>query len=260
MELNPIFKTRLTDDGNIPLYSQLINVIKRSISSGLLAAGDLLPSEAEMIEFFGISRSTVRRAMGALEEEGLIVRKRGRGTFVAEPALTRRVENIWSFTSEVTAMGKTPSSTLISFELITPALDIAGKLELARADIKVYKFTRIRRVNGEPLMLETSYYPEYIYPGLTREQVEENSMYSLLFDAGIVPGTAEDTYEVIRLSREDVELLQCRRCNFGFYHQRRCATEGGEVFEFTRSVIRGDRVRLDVLMQKDGVVFSRSFD
>ena len=125
---------------------------------------------------------------------------------------------------------------------------------------QVYKFTRIRRVNGEPLMLETSYYPEYIYPGLTREQVETSSMYSLLHGSGIIPGIAEDTYEVIRLSKEDAELLQCRRSTIGFFHQRRCSTEGGEIIEFTRSLIRGDRVRLDVFMQGDNVVFTRSFD
>lgn len=260
MENSPILKAELTDDGNIPLYSQLINVVKRYISAGLLVPGDLLPSETKMIKNFGVSRSTVRQAMGALEDEGLVIRKRGRGTFVAEPEMKRKTENIWSFTSEVRAMGKQPSSTLISFELITPTLDIVSKLDLARADVKVYKFTRIRRVDGEPLMLETSYYPEYVYPGLTREQVEAHSMYSLLYEAGIVPGTAEDSYEVVRLSREDAELLQCKRSNIGFFHQRRCETDGGEVFEFTQSLIRGDRVRLDVITQKDGVSFSRSFD
>ena len=260
MENSPILKAELTDDGNIPLYSQLINVVKRYISAGLLVPGDLLPSETEMIKNFGVSRSTVRQAMGALEDEGLVIRKRGRGTFVAEPEMKRKTENIWSFTSEVRAMGKQPSSTLISFELITPTLDIVSKLDLARADVKVYKFTRIRRVDGEPLMLETSYYPEYVYPGLTREQLEAHSMYSLLYEAGIVPGTAEDSYEVVRLSREDAELLQCKRSNIGFFHQRRCETDGGEVFEFTQSLIRGDRVRLDVITQKDGVSFSRSFD
>ena len=260
MNINPILKAELTDDGNIPLYSQLINVIKRYISAGLLVPGDLLPSETEMITAFSVSRSTVRQAMGTLEDEGLVVRKRGRGTFVAEPQMKRKAENIWSFTSEVSAMGKQPSSTLISFELITPTLDIVNKLDLAKADVKVYKFTRIRRVDGEPLMLETSYYPEYIYPGLTRQQVETSSMYSLLYGSGIIPGTAEDSYEVIRLSKEEAGLLQCKRSTIGFYHQRRCGTEGGEIFEYTRSIIRGDRVRLDIFMQKDGVVFSRRFD
>ena len=84
MQNHSILTNRLSMDSNIPLYSQLVGIIKQSISSGELGVGDLLPSEAELCRAMNISRNTVRQAIGELEEEGLVVRKRGKGTFVAD--------------------------------------------------------------------------------------------------------------------------------------------------------------------------------
>ena len=162
MEKNPILMNTLSMDSDIPLYSQLVSIVKRNISAGTLSTGDLLPSEAEFCKTFQISRSTVRQAIGALESEGLVVRKQGRGTFVAEPKVRRRTENVYSFTSEISAMGLTPSSTLIEFDVIEPTPDIVRVLDLTGSESKVYRFTRIRNVNGEPLILETSFYPQFI--------------------------------------------------------------------------------------------------
>ena len=260
MDKNPILFNKLSQDSDIPLYSQLVGIVKRNISAGTLAAGDLLPSEAELCKTFDISRSTVRQAIGTLESEGLVVRKQGRGTFVAEPKMRRRTENVYSFTSEITAMGLTPSSTLMDFEIIDPTPDIVKMLELGAGDARVYRFTRIRKVNGEPLILETSYYPHFIYPNLTRELLETHSFYSLLYGVGIVPAEAVDSYEAVILGRKEAELLGCRAGSCAFVAQRRTKTEGGATFEYTQSYIRADRVKLDVYLHKDGVSFARSVD
>ncbi|MFR5969493.1 MAG: GntR family transcriptional regulator, partial [Oscillospiraceae bacterium] len=130
METNPVLLNKLSMDSDIPLYSQLVSIIKRNISAGTLAPGALLPSEAELCRTFDVSRSTVRQAIGALESEGLVVRKQGRGTFVAEPKMRRRTENVYSFTSEISAMGMVPSSTILEFEVVDPTPDIVSMLEL----------------------------------------------------------------------------------------------------------------------------------
>ena len=260
MEVNPILGANLSQESNTPLYFQLETLIKRCISSGLVKAGDLLPSEAELCRSFGISRSTVRQAIGELEEEGLVIRRQGKGTFIAEPKLHRRSENIYSFTSEATRMGLHPSSTLVDFAVIQPTEDLRRMLELQSGDIPVYRFTRIRRVDGVPLMLETSYYPTYVYPNLTPELLQSHSFYSLLFERGIVPASAVDTYEAVRLEAEEAALLETRSGSAGFSHQRITRSETGEVFELTQSVMRGDRTKLEIVMHRDGVSFSRSFD
>ena len=164
MDINPVLMNKLSMDSDIPLYSQLVSIIKRNISARTLMPGALLPSESEFCRTFDVSRSTVRQAIGALESEGLVVRKQGRGTFVAEPKMRRRTENVYSFTSEINAMGMTPSSTILEFEVIKPTPDIVTMLELESDNVNVYRFSRIRNVNGQPLILETSFYPTSIYP------------------------------------------------------------------------------------------------
>ena len=89
----------------------------------------------------GFFRKTVL-FIGELEDEGLVVRKRGRGTFVADPSTNRRGVR-YSFTTEVSSMGKEPSSTLVDFQIITPPAIICEKMEL-REGTPVYCFTRVR--------------------------------------------------------------------------------------------------------------------
>ena len=258
MEQNPILHAKLSMDSDIPLYAQLVGIIKRNISTGALSVGDLLPSEAELCRWMNISRNTVRQAIGELEDEGLVVRKRGRGTFVADPATNRRGVR-YSFTTEVSSLGKVPSSTLIDFDVVVPGQAICEKMEL-REGTPVYCFTRVRNVDGEPLILETSYYPEYIYPHLTRDMLQTHSFYSLLYHVGITPFSAEDSYESVILDAPRASLLGVEPGSCAFYHQRRTRTEDGRIYEYTRSYIRGDRVRLDVHMQKSGMSFTRTID
>lgn len=260
MEHDPILEATLSAEDGLPLYLQLAALTRRCISSGLLKPGDQLPSEAELCRHFGISRSTVRQAIGELEEEGLVIRHQGKGTFIAEPKLHRRSENIYSFTSEAVSMGLHPSSTLVDFAVIRPTEDLRRMLELQSADIPVYRFTRIRRVEDVPLMLETSYYPTYVYPNLTPELLKTHSVYSLLFERGIVPVSAVDTYEAVRLEASEAALLETKAGSAGFSHQRITRCENGEVFELTQSVMRGDRMKLEIGMHRDGVSFARSFD
>ena len=69
MDTNPVLMNRLSMDSDIPLYSQLVSIIKRNISAGTLCPGALLPSESELCRAFDVSRSTVRQAIGELESE-----------------------------------------------------------------------------------------------------------------------------------------------------------------------------------------------
>ncbi len=258
MDKNPVLMSRLSMESDIPLYSQLVNIIKRNITAGTLNPGDQLPSESELCKNFDISRSTVRQAVSMLEDEGLVVRKQGRGTYVAEPKVRRKTEKLYSFTSEMSSMGLTPSSKLVEYDVIEPPPDIVKMLELDNPLTPVYKFSRIRYVNGEAMTLETSFYPQYLYPTLTRALLQTHSFYSLLYERGIVPYEAVDSYEAVVMSRREAELLGCRPGSPAFSVQRVTRTENGQPYEFTQSLVRGDRVKLDVYLHKDGVTFSRN--
>jgi transcriptional regulator (gntR family) protein len=165
----------------------------------------------------------------------------------------------YSFTTEISSMGKHPSSTLVSFDIIDPAPKIKRLMALEDG-VKVYCFTRVRNVDNEPLILETSYYPQHIYPNLTREMLETHSFYSLLYHVGVVPFAAEDSYEAVTLGEYEAKLLGCVPGAAAFHHQRRTTMENGLVYECTSSYMRGDRVRLDVCFQKSGTSFTRVVD
>jgi GntR family transcriptional regulator len=112
-------------------------------------------------------------------------------------------------------------------------------------------------MDDEALILETSFYPQYLYPELTRPMVEQNSFYALLLTRGITPTEAVDSYEAVVLNRREAEILGCRPGSSAFAVQRVTRMENGQPCEFTQSLIRGDRVKLDVYLQKEGVRFSR---
>ncbi len=258
METNPILDHKLTMDSEMPLYTQLIGIVKHSITSGESAVGQLLPSEAELCQAFSISRNTVRQAIGALEEDGFVVRKRGKGTFVADPA-ARRKSVQYSFTTEISQLGKAPSSTLVTFDVLPASPGIREIMDLS-ADEKVYCFTRVRNVDNKPLIVETSYYPQHIYPNLTREMLQTHSFYSLLYHVGIVPVSAEDSYEAVLLGDREAALLDCRSGSPAFFHQRRTTGENGHVYEYTTSYMRADRMKLSVRLQKGATEFARLVD
>lgn len=256
MDQNAILSCHLSINSDIPLYSQLVGVIKQSISAGKLEVGDLLPSESELCRALDISRNTVRQAIGELEEEGLVVRKRGKGTFVSDPGARGKGVR-YSFTTEISAMGKVPSSTLVDFGVITAPKSICRKMQL-QEDTVVYCFTRVRNVDGEPMILDTSYYPTYIYPNLAREMVQTHSFYSLLYHVGITPASAEDTYEPVVLDDVRANLLHVPAGTCAFCQQRLTRTEDGRIYEYTCSYLRGDRMFLDVHMQKNNVILTRA--
>jgi len=253
-----ILREKLQLDSAVPLYSQLIGIIKRAITSGEAGVGSLLPSETELCAAFGVSRNTVRQAIGALEEDGFVVRKRGKGTFVADPAMRRKhVE--YSFTTEISQQGKTPSSTVVDFCVVPAEPRIRAIMELGD-DERVYRFTRVRNVDGRALIVETSYYPESIYPNLTQEMVQTHSFYSLLYHVGVVPAAAQDTYEAVALGAREAALLDCPAGSPAFLHQRRTTGENGRIYEYTVSHMRADRMKLSVHFQKGATEFARLVD
>ena len=234
---------------------QILNMIE---TQHRFTVGDKLPNENDLAAELGVSRSTLREAIRILTTNGVLEIRRGKGTFVADPNNNRRGVR-YSFTTEVSSLGKTPSSTLVDFGVVIPTRAICQRMDLQEGT-PVYCFTRVRNVDGEPLILETSYYPQYIYPNPTREMVQTHSFYSLLYHVGITPFSAEDSYESVILDAPRASLLGGEPGSCAFYHQRRTRTEDGRIYEYTRSYIRGDRVRLDVHMQKSGMSFTRIID
>ncbi|MDK2878891.1 MAG: GntR family transcriptional regulator, N-acetylglucosamine utilization regulator [Thermoanaerobacteraceae bacterium] len=161
----------------IPVYFQLKKIIKEDIEKRNLKPGDPLPSEREYCENFGISRMTVRQALKELESEGIIVRERGRGSFVAIPRIEQ--EGLMSFTEMVKARGMKPETEIVEF-LKIPAGNLSATLGIKDED-NIFKITRARKADGIPVALETVYIPEEFVPDIEEKDLT-GSLYNILKD------------------------------------------------------------------------------
>ena len=260
MNIHSIMDCELDYYSQTPLYQQLITIIKRSIDSGTLKEGDMLPAEMELCEKFGVSRSTVRQAFSALEQEGIISRFRGKGTVVTSPKLKRTLKNLYSFSSEMSMLGLTSSSELLTFETIKATGDLTQRMKIKEGE-DVFKFVRLRRANGEPLMLETDFVPFRLCPQLSREVLQDKPLYSTLENvSGVKPARAVESYDVTTIDANEAELLNTRTGSSAFFVQRISEDENGVVFEMAIMLVRGDRCRYEVELKGENISFLRKID
>lgn len=256
-----IFKNELNLGGERPLYDQLISFIKNDINAGVLSTGDLLPSETEFCDRYNISRSTVRQAFTALEEQGLVVRKRGKGSFVSRPKVKRSLHNLYSFSDEISALGMQPKSKVLAYEVITPGEEIKRHLGLDDPQEKVYSITRVRYAGDEPLALEMAFIPTRLCPGLTQEMVETGSLYkTLVGKAGLNISHAKETYETSLLGEHEAHILGAPKDTCAFFVQRVSYTAAQDIFEYTVMVVRSDRCKYEVELTSDDVQLSRTVE
>lgn len=149
-----------------PRYLQIAEQLIEQINSGALPAGSILPTEGELQEQFGVSRVTIRKSMQVLVDKDLLFRQRGSGTYVKAPKAQHNAFQLSGFIEEVSKQGKTPSSVLLTFEMIKSSALIADKLGLTEGD-EVYSVRRLRLIDDEPEILEHTYLPVNMFPDLS---------------------------------------------------------------------------------------------
>ncbi|WP_205407561.1 GntR family transcriptional regulator [Collinsella phocaeensis] len=116
MEGSPITKA-----SEAPLYYQLYSVLKERIIDGVYAVGSILPSESDMIQEFGVSRITIRRALADLENDGYIEKRKGKGSLVLRMRLERPLTVFNSFSGDTLSRGDRPSSIILALSASSPA-------------------------------------------------------------------------------------------------------------------------------------------
>ncbi|NKB44465.1 MAG: UTRA domain-containing protein, partial [Alphaproteobacteria bacterium] len=145
----------------IPLYHQVYLILKEGIRSGTYGAGSALPIEPNLCEEFGVSRITVKRAMRELVADGLVIRQRGKGTFVAEDATAPARDALDDLLQSVQAIGAATDVQHLASDIQTPSTDVAAKLGL-ELEAKVLRSNQLRLANDEPLAVIIAFVPEAI--------------------------------------------------------------------------------------------------
>lgn len=242
MEINPITKS-----SDAPLYYQLYNVLKTRIIDGEYTVGSVLPSESEMIQEFGVSRITIRRALSDLENDGYIEKRKGKGSIVLRMRLERPLTVFNSFSGDALARGDRPSSIILSIERVLAGVHVAEKLGIPASN-EVYALVRLRLLNGRIVALHKSYIRTDL--GFTvdaKDFGEDTSLYSFLEEKGIVLGSADETVEARLASNELKRCLFIEEPSCAIVYKERTTYDIlMKPVEFSENSYRGDQYKYSV--------------
>jgi GntR family transcriptional regulator len=142
----------------MPLYLQLVSVIRGAVEDGRLRPGDVLPAERVLVDRLGIARGTVRKALQQLLEEGVIVRNQGSGTFIA-PRVRPSLSLLESFSEMADASGGKAQSELVGFQCRPATRKEAEVLHLTEEGSLVVEIDRLRKINGIAVSLQSAVLP-----------------------------------------------------------------------------------------------------
>lgn len=205
--------------------------------------GQRLPSERELAARYEVARMTVRGVIDRLVLQGLVHRVHGHGTFVSEPRVAQPAD-LTSFTEDMAVRGLTPSTTVLTQEVLTGPEPVARQLELAPSD-PVLHLERVRSGDDEPVALEHSHLPARRFPGLEAIDLASRSLYeTLATDYGCEPANSHQRIAAVSLTEAEAELLQAPAAAPALRIERITRDRDGRVIEFVRSVYRGDRFEL----------------
>ena len=235
----------------VPLYYQLAEVIKERIRGGELQPGDQLPAERDLAVQAGISRMTARQAIAYLVREGTLISRHGAGTFVAEPKLTHDALHLLGFTEETMRQGGKASSHVLEQTVVSPPPGVVAGLELPD-DARVVKIVRLRLFEAVPLLLETSFLPAALCPGLEDEDLAAKSLYAVLEQRyGLRTSRARQTLEATLPNALETNLFGIQPTTAMFLVEGVTYREHGGAVEYFKALYRGDRFKFELESRRD---------
>lgn len=236
---------------NLPIYSQLKEQIIRQIAEGELKPGDQIPSQYELCEKYQMSHMTVRRALNELLKEGILRSIPGKGTYVASRTRPADSGSLINFSSQMARLGMTPSTQVLSQEII-PASTVLAQILGIEVGQPVVSLYRLRCADGQPLSLTQCYLPHDLCPGLLEHDLAANSLFDTLrtvYRLKLV-GAVSNVHAVLA-DEEQARLLQVKRPAALIVREQVTYLDNGRVIEFSRSFILGDKYH--VKFQEGGV-------
>ena len=232
----------------IPVYYQLKEEIKEKISQGVWAKGECIDSERELSENYRVSRMTVRQALGELVQEGMLVREKGRGTFVCERKVKQ--QDMMSFSEIVKNAGKSLETIILESKII----DTLDELKDVFKCDKLYKVNRLRIVDKEAVANEIVYIP-FNYVNNLNENDFKGSLYKILETKGYFVDRAESSITAVIMDanlkktfnlEKQVPLLKSYSVIY---------SSDNKVLYIEDAVYRSDKYTLEVNISKKNVIF-----
>lgn len=227
----------------VPLYYQVAEQLASAIRDGVLQPGDPFEKEIALAARLGMSRPTVRRSIAELVSQGLLVRRRGVGTAVAQASVHRRGE-LTSLHDDLMAAGRRPTTKVLRLEYGATDRRAAGVLEVDARTPLVY-LERLRLVDGQPFAVLRNWLPPSA-GDLSARDLETRGLYALLRTRGVVPAIAHQSVGSRPAVGEEQRLLGVGRAVSVLTMTRRAYDASGRPVEFGDHSYRSDRYQIDV--------------
>lgn len=246
MEQVPRLETSVDHSSPIPYYVQVKQALQHHIEAGTWAPGERLPGEQDLCQMFSVSRTVVRQALRELELESLIVKRKGVGSFVAEPKIVEGLfQQLTGFYQDMVARGRTPVTRVLKHECVPASPTVAAHLGLA-PETAVIQIDRLRYLEDEPIVLVTTYLPFALCPQVLEADLSTCSLYMFLEGCGLVIARGRRTLEAVVADEHEAALLQVDEGAPLMLLNSVSYLENGTPIEYYSALHRGDRSRFEV--------------
>ena len=223
----------------IPAYQRIQSSIRKRIDAGQLRPGDPVTSERDLAKLHEVSLMTARHALAYLEREGIVERRRGIGTFVAEPKI--HFNKLMSYTEQMAARSLVAASKILFGKMIDDEPEVAARLALAPADSMV-KLQRLRHADEEPFALETCYVSAVQFPALLSAPLHRDSLFAILErDYGVKLGYADEEIDATAADPQTSELLNVPRREPLLRIRQLIYSTNGKPLMYVLGIYRSDR-------------------
>jgi len=225
----------------MPVYLQLEATLRERIGSGELEVGSRLPSESQLASQFGVSRSTVRKALGRLATDGLITKWPGKGSYVSAERLKMTPTSL-SFSRQMIAAGHSVGTKVLLRRVLLAPEHIARSLDLP-PKAQIIHFRRLRLLDGEPVAIHATFLPHPQYAGITADELERTQSLSQVMEqvAGVKVTQTRDVLSVVPAGPEDAVLLNVPPNSPVVQVRGVGYTAAGTPARYTEAIYRSDR-------------------
>ncbi len=227
----------------MPLYVQIAEAILEQIETGVLTPGDKLPPERQLSETYKVNRRTLRQALQVLEFQGLLKRRQGAGTYIAEPKIEREASRLFPFTKGMQSQGYQTGGQVIMLKQQAAGEVVAQRLRLSASSV-VYYCHRLRFINQEAAMLEKFVLSTTRFPNLEQYDLATNSLFEIMeTQYGITVNKAQQSLEAVDATKYEADLLGIAVGAPLMLERRLSFDQDNRPVEYSKDVYRGDRFR-----------------
>ena len=243
------FMVTLSKNDGIPLYAQIRNALREDIVKQVLVPGEKLPSEDVLAARYGVSRMTVRQGISDLIDDGLLYRRHGVGTFVAQPHIERDHTRLTSFLESAKEAGIDVNVQVLATNILPAKLKVSRALSLEGGEL-VFQVKTLRYVDAIPITVHDAYVPYKLFPQLLQEDFKTRHLWDVMESYGRHVKRAVQRLEAREADEVIAVLLEVDEGAPILYKERTVFLDDGTPVEFTYCYNRGDRYSITFVLNR----------